>query len=96
MSVGLIAGAASSVIGGLFQGFGARRAARRARARAKKLQGQLNRLEANRQEIINPADQLQDRSDMIQNQFGNLQVATQAAEFQAEEADVSLANTLDT
>ena len=33
---------------------------------------------------------------MIQNQFGNLQVATQAAEFQAEEADISLANTLDT
>ena len=33
---------------------------------------------------------------MIQNQFGKLQVATQAAEFQAEEADVSLANTLDT
>ena len=61
MAVGLIAGAASSVIGGLFQGFGARRAARRARRRAKKLQGQLKRLEANRQEIINPADQLQDR-----------------------------------
>ena len=35
MAVGLIAGAASSVIGGLFQGFGARRAARRARRRAK-------------------------------------------------------------
>ena len=96
MAISLIAGAASSVIGGLFQGFGARRAARKAARRAKRLQGQLNRLEANRQEIINPADQLQDRSDMIQNQFGNLQVATQAAEFQAEEADISLANTLDT
>lgn len=96
MAIGLIAGAASSVIGGLFQGFGARRAARKARARARKLQANLNRLERNRQDIINPADQMQDRSDMIQNQFGNLQVATQAAEFQAEEADVSLANTLDT
>ena len=43
MAVGLIAGAASSVIGGLFQGFGARRAARRARRRARRLQGKLNR-----------------------------------------------------
>ena len=84
MAIGLIAGAASSVIGGLFQGFGARRAARKARAKARRLQANLNRLERNRQDIINPADQMQDRSDMIQNQFGNLQVATQAAEFQAE------------
>lgn len=43
----------------------------------------------NRQEIKNPyAD--------VTNQFANLPVATQAAKFQAEEADISLANTLDT
>ena len=33
---------------------------------------------------------------MISNPFANLQVATGAAEFQAEQADISLANTLDT
>jgi hypothetical protein len=33
---------------------------------------------------------------MVGNPFANLGVATQAAEMQAEEADISLANTLDT
>jgi hypothetical protein len=33
---------------------------------------------------------------MISNPFANLQVATQAAEMQADEADISLASTLDT
>ena len=33
---------------------------------------------------------------MISNPFANLGVATQAAEMQAEEADIALANTLDT
>jgi hypothetical protein len=32
---------------------------------------------------------------MVSNPFANLQVATKAAEMQAEEADISLANTLD-
>ena len=91
-----IAGAAVSAIGGLFQGFGARRAARRARRRARKLQRDLNRLEANRQEIIDPSRNIVDRSGLISNTMGNLQVSTQAAEFQAEEADLSLASTLDT
>ena len=91
-----IAGAAVSAIGGLFQGFGARRAARRARRRARILQRDLNRLEANRQEIIDPSRNIVDRSGLISNTMGNLQVSTQAAEFQAEEADLSLASTLDT
>jgi hypothetical protein len=33
---------------------------------------------------------------MITNPYENLGVATQAAEFQAEQADIALANTLDT
>jgi hypothetical protein len=93
---GLIAGAASSVIGGLFQGFGARKAARRAARRAKAMQRKLDRLVANRQEITDPSASTVDRSGLISNQFANLQVSTQAAEFQAEEADLSLASTLDT
>ena len=78
MAVAAIAGAAASAIGGLFQGFGARKAARRAARRARKLQRDLNRLEANRQEIIDPSRNIVDRSGLIQNNFGNLQVATQA------------------
>lgn len=49
----------------------------------------LSDLENNRQSIINPYGN-------ITNPFNNLGVATGASEFQAEEADISLANTLDT
>jgi len=51
---------------------------------------------ASRQPIINPYAGVTDLSGLISNPFANLQVATEAAEFQAEEADLSLASTLDT
>ena len=71
-------------------------AARKARKQQLAAKDDLNRLIAGRQEIINPYDQVSDLSSMISNPFANLQVATGAAEFQAEQADISLANTLDT
>jgi len=49
---------------------------------------QLEELKNNRQDIVNPYAG-------ITNEFANLGVATKAAEFQAEEADIALANTLD-
>tara|TARA_R110001632_G_scaffold6374_3_gene26180 strand:- start:1012 stop:1692 length:681 start_codon:yes stop_codon:yes gene_type:complete len=91
-----IIGGGASLIGGIF---GASSASKRAKAAARekaKLQGKLNSLEANRQEIINPYEGIQDLSGMISNPFANLSVATGAAEMQIEEADISLANTLDT
>ena len=48
----------------------------------------LKDLEADRQAVINPY------ADMT-NQYANLSVATQAAKFESQEADKSLANTLD-
>ena len=48
------------------------------------------------QKAINPYDEVTDLSGMVSNPFANLQVATGAAEFQGEQADISLANTLDT
>jgi hypothetical protein len=56
---------------------------------AKEHEKEIKRLEDIRQEFINPYEN-------IQNEYANIGVATQAAEFQAEEADVALANTLDT
>jgi len=53
-------------------------------------------LAKNRQDIPNPYENIQDLSHMIQNPYANLAVATGAAEMQAEQADISLANTLDT
>jgi len=49
-----------------------------------------------RQPIPNFAANVEDLSSMIQNPYANLSVATQAAEMQAEETDIALANTLDT
>jgi hypothetical protein len=50
---------------------------------------ELDALVANRQDVINPYANLT-------NEYANLGVATQAAEFQAEQTDIALANTLDT
>ena len=58
---------------------------------------------ADRQDIINPyagvtdlSGLASDLSSMISNPFENLQVSTAAAEMQAEETDIALANTLQT
>jgi len=59
-------------------------------------QNTLDSLIENRQEIVNPYDEIQDLSGMLSNPMANLGVATQAAEMQIEQADISLANTLDT
>ncbi len=59
-------------------------------------QDRLDSLIEDRQEIVNPYDQIQDLSGMLSNPMANLGVATQAAEMQVEQADISLANTLDT
>lgn len=79
-----VAGAASSA-----------RQARNARRQQRQAQRQIAALEANRQEIIDPSAGVQDLSSMITNPFQNLQVATGAAEMQAEQTDIALAQTLD-
>jgi hypothetical protein len=98
-----IVGGAISAIGSIF---GASRASKRARAAAKekkRLEGKLDALEKNRQAIINPyanvkdiSNMAKDLSSMVSNPYASLGVATQAAEMQVEEADIALANTLDT
>ena len=62
----------------------------------RRLEAELQALEDSRQPIINPYDGVTDLSGNLSNPYANLGVATQAAEFQAEQADMSLANTLDT
>lgn len=71
-------------------------AAGKAKKAQKASQKQLDRSIADRQDIINPYANVTDLSNMISNPFANLQVATGAAEMQAEEADIALASTLDT
>ena len=62
--------------------------ANKAKREANNLKIDLINAENNRQAIVNPYAG-------ISNPFANLGVATKAAEFQAEQADIALANTLD-
>ena len=96
-------GGGFQILGG-FLGMGAAKKRERAAAKEKAgLQRKLNSLENSRQAIVNPAEGVsnlsglaQDLSSSLSNPFGNLSVATQAAEIEIEQADISLANTLDT
>ena len=79
-----------------FSGLGAGKQARAARIEAQKMRRELEYLERTRQQIINPYEDVKDLSSMVTNPFANLQVATKASEIQGQEADISLASTLDT
>ena len=94
-TVALISGGISFV-SGLFGASAAKKAERKAAAEKAAAQRTLDRLVADRQDVINPFEDVKDLSSMLSNPMANLSVATQAAEMQVEEADISLANTLDT
>ena len=105
MSFGVVAivGGALAVGGAVTGAISSGKQARRARLNAKSLTGELEALEKKRQTIINPYENVKDLSSMItdvsgmaSNPYANLGVATQAAQIQVEEADISLANALDT
>ena len=95
MAIGAVIGMGASLLGGVIGQFGAKKAARRAAREKARLQKKLNTLEENRQDVINPYEDVKSLSSMISNPFANLSVATKAAEMKIEEADISLANTLD-
>tara|TARA_R110000822_G_scaffold212365_1_gene347783 strand:+ start:1250 stop:1999 length:750 start_codon:yes stop_codon:yes gene_type:complete len=86
-----LAAAGTQAAGALFAGF----AANRQRKIAKDQKDLIKDLEASRQEIINPYENVTSLAGQISNPYANLAVATQAADMQAEQADIALANTLD-
>ena len=94
-------------IGGIVGGFAKKAAARRNMreyaAEKKKARAEMSSLEKNRQKVINPYDNFsnlsslaKDLSGNFSNPYNNLSVSTAGASMQAEEADIALANTLDT
>jgi len=96
-------GGGLSVASSVFGFASASKARRRAEREKRKQLAKLAQLEKNRQAIINPyanvknlSSMAKDLSGMISNPYANLGVATQAAKFEAEQIDLSLANTLDT
>lgn len=102
-AVAAIAVGVGKAVGGAVQGGKAHKEMRRARGRKQKAKaGMLNAM-ANRAEITNPyagvtdlSGLASDLSSQISNPYNQLSVSTAAAEMQIEEADISLANTLDT
>lgn len=81
----VLSGGISAILGG--------KAKRDAERRQRALMSQIQNLENSRQQIINP---FAGASSILTNPFANMPVATQAAEFQAQQTDLSLASTLDT
>lgn len=90
-----VLGGVLSVASGIFGAASANKKRKDAKRRRRKLQTKLNDLEDSRQDIINPYEDVENLSGMISNPFASLGVATQAAEMKIEQADISLANTLD-
>jgi hypothetical protein len=91
------------ILGGILGGGAAKKRERAARREKARLNRKLNYLENNRQPITDPyagvtslAGLATDLSSQLTNNMANLSVATQAAEMEIEQADISLANTLDT
>jgi hypothetical protein len=92
-----------ALVGGAVSAHQSKQAGKGARNDANRARAEMAAIKAARQPITNPyastvdiSGLATDLSGMITNPYANLGVATQAAEMQAEEADIALANTLDT
>ena len=102
-AVAAIVGGVATAVGGAVQAGQAHKAMRSARNQKNDAKFKMEAARQNRREITNPyagvtdlSGLASDLSSQITNPFNNLQVSTAAAEFQAEETDIALANTLDT
>ena len=98
-----LGGAIAGTVAKGAQAISANQKAQSAKGDAHRAKNNLAELEASRQEIINPyagmesvAGMATDVSGALKNRMANIGVATQAAEIEIEQADIALANTLDT
>ena len=95
--------ASAAVVSSGVQAISANQRAQGAKGDVARAKNNLAELEASRQAIINPYENMEnisgmatDASGILKNRMANIGVATQAAEMQIEQADIALANTLDT
>lgn len=103
MAVAAAIGATVAIGGSLIQANQERQAAKGYRREADRKAAEITAIEKNRQAVPNPYANITDLSGLAKdlsgqmtNPFASIGVATQAAKIQTEEADISLANTLDT
>tara|TARA_R110000868_G_scaffold209886_4_gene459801 strand:- start:2801 stop:3529 length:729 start_codon:yes stop_codon:yes gene_type:complete len=97
-----IIGGVTSLVGTAISARAANKQRKSAEAAGARADAKIKTLEDSRKPIINPYSNVKDissmaadLSSMISNPFGDLAVATQAAEIQMEQSDIALANTLD-
>jgi len=102
-AVAAIVGGVATAVGGAVAAGQAHKAMRGARNAKNEAKYKMEQAILDRREITNPyagvtdlSGLASDLSSQITNPFNNLTVSTAAAEMQAEEADIALANTLDT
>ena len=98
-----IIGGVAALGGSVISSISAGKQRKSAEDAADRANAKIKTLEDSRKPIINPYSNVKDissmaadLSSMISNPFGDLAVATQAAEMQMEQSDIALANTLDT
>jgi len=93
-SIGKLLGGSSEMVGNIVAGRRMKKEMKRQEELKDAAQETLDDLKENRQAIVNPySDTKEMRMD---NPYANLAVATEAATMQMEQADIALANTLDT
>ena len=102
-AIATLVGAGVGLLASGAQAISANQKAQGAKGDVHRAKNRLAELENSRQDIINPYANMENLSGMasdtsgnLKNRYANIGVATQAAEMQIEEADISLANTLDT
>jgi hypothetical protein len=103
ITTALAIGAGVSAIGGAVASNQAKQAAKGARGDKARAEAKIESLRKSRKQVINPYETTTDLSELARDLSGNLTnpfqqlgIATQAAEIQMEQADIALANTLDT
>ena len=102
-AIAAVVGGVATAVGGAVKAGQAHKAMRSARNAKNEAKYKMEQAILDRQEITNPyagvtdlSGLASDLSSQITNPFNSLTVSTAAAEMQAEEADIALANTLDT
>ena len=92
----LLATIAAPFVMGAIQSGIAKHRANEMTSEVQQAQGRVDNILRGREDVIDKSDEIRDMKSMVSNPYANLSVATQAAEMQAEQTDIALANTLDT
>tara|TARA_R100001510_G_C7656666_1_gene216941 strand:- start:1869 stop:2621 length:753 start_codon:yes stop_codon:yes gene_type:complete len=87
VSAAVVAGGTTAVVSGHRK--------RKARDEKEAIQQEIDDFLDTRQPVIDNSEDIRALADSVTNPYANLGVATQAAEFQAEQADMALSSTLD-